>query len=340
MSCKPPQGLPSAPPALNTIGYCEITENYTSIEVYGFLKNTNSEKILEFNVETYDPEECLALADLWEETPSPCTTPPPPTEPETNTSTSPTISTMETITATTTTTETPTNATTNTTTTVDTSDSIETTDPALGNSDGSTNAEIKEYSLYGVVSILGTTVLVGIVLLMAAKLNCRKKRKKFVEDGAEQGEVTSQPNYSDKDKEPVITDTNTDVETTTCITGDLWRKETKGGGATVTDQHQETTRISQLNPDENKVTVYINRTSIDCGKPAANALSREAREIATVTEQQEQEGEGEGEKGDEHSQQGSDLAKVTVITNGGSMDPVDDSTPPPPQQNHVRALPY
>ena len=323
MYCNTPQGLPSAPPALNTTGYCEITENFTSIRVSGIrTTDHNEEKIIEFNVETYDPEEYLALADPWEETPSPCTIPPPPTEPATNTSTSPTISTMETITANTTiTTETSTNATTNTTTTIDVTDPTYSTETIDINTpeelqqnnttnSNATNTEVKEYVLYGV---LCTIVLVQflVIVLLVVKLYCRKRREKTVEDGeihAEE-EQMSQLSCSDReDKESAITDTKTNVETT--VMGDLWGKRSKGGGATGTDQHRETTRrISQLSSDKINGTVFTNSASRDHEEAAAIDLSGEAKKgAALVTAQQEQ----------EDSQQGSNLAKVTVTTKEGT----------------------
>lgn len=287
--CTAPPGLPG--PAPNTTGFCEITGNYTSVVVHGILplKNSmyNSVKLLEFDVEIHNLERCLALADTWE-TPSPCTIPP----------------------------------------LID--DPTETADPGINNPAGiqqndTTNIEseeIKDYTLYTAVCVLGVIALVElmVIVLLAEKLCCRKRRVKMVEDGGihpekqqEKRKMSRQSSSSDKDKESVF------INRGSIHVEDVSKETAEGeGDATGTDQQQEVEKISQLTPDKDKgvVQVIANGASVHADVETTTNTSKEVTEegAAIVTEQQDE--EEEVEEVGEHNQQNSDTAKETVIANG------------------------
>ena len=254
--CTPPPGLPG--PAPNTTGYCAIPGNYTSIVVHGFLKNSNmdnSVNLLEFDVEIHNLEQCLALADAQETPPSPCTTPPPIDDPTTSMSTSSTTST---------------NA--DTTDPGDSHDPTETADPEINNPAGikqndTTNIEIeeiKDYTLYTAVCVLGVIALVqtSVIVLLAVKLCCRKGGVKMAENGEihpekkqEMKKMSQQSSTSDKHKASVII--NSDVETSMDIS-----RENGGGGAISTDQRQELEVMGKTTSDKDKeVQVIANGSS-------------------------------------------------------------------------------
>ena len=302
--CTSPPGLPG--PAPNTTGYCAIPGNYTSIVVYGFLKNSstgNSVNLLVFDVEIHNLEQCLALVDA-QETPSPCTTPPPIDDPATNASTTSNISI----------TETPTSA-----DTIDNRDPTETTapninDPGKIQQNNTKSEEIKDYTLYTAVCALGVIALVElmVIVLLAEKLChrecCGKRRKIALEEGhgevrpEEQREMSRHSSTSDQDEVPVIINRGS---------MDVSRERVEEGGATSTDQQQELEvmgKTSQLTSDKDKV-VIANEASVDV-ESTTNASKVVVAEVAKREEEKEVVGE--------HSQQNSDTAKETVIANGGT----------------------
>ena len=349
-SCKTPPGLTA--PDINTIGFCKITETYTSIVVHGFLKNIhNEETLLEFEVETYNLEQCLAQADALV-TPSPCTTLPHSTDPAINTSTTPTISTTETVmtTSTETPTTTATTATAITTTSTDatdpsdTRDPIETTVPEINNPDriqqNDTTADVNQYLIYSVIGVLCVMVLVQFLVIVLLAVYCRKRRQKVVEEG----ETGTERRHEMRRISQLSLDKSVTIVNTGSINGeeapmDNSRERVEGEkveGATGTDQQQETRRISLLSSCKDNAPV---RASVE-GETITNVLNEETKEeegVETGTKKQQEEEEEE-----EDNQHSSDVIKETAtasggtcsigakerdIASGGSVDSVNDSTP-------------
>jgi hypothetical protein len=322
VGCATANGLPV--PALNATGFCNITTNYTSIEVHGiFLNNStfNSDELFEFDVETHNLEQCLALANA-RETPSLCTTPPPIDDPETNTSTSSTISITET----------------NTSTIADNCDPTETADPGINNpgkfqQNDTTDVESEEITLYTAVCVLVVIAAVQllVIVVLAVKLCCRGRRVKVAEDGGmytgkqqEMSKISQQSlssvitNTGSKDVETSMdvsrekdeegegggaTDSDQQVENISRLTSD---KDKGGGGETGTDQQREKMgKNSRLTSDKGKGAVIANQASVD-----VEIITNSSKEVATVTKKEDKE--------EEHNQQNSDTAKETVIANEGT----------------------
>ena len=150
---------------LNYTWYCVIIGN-TSVGIYDV--STNEEKLFELHIETHSLEQCLADVRA---TPSPCTAPP--QEHTTTSSTIPTSTTTETIT---------------TTSNLNPTTSSQMNANVGGSQLNSTDIEdeaIKEYSLYGVVCVLGIIVLVQstVICLLAVKLCSGRRRGKMEEEG-------------------------------------------------------------------------------------------------------------------------------------------------------------
>ncbi len=193
----------------NITWFCHVTRNTSrTIEVSGFTAGSGYHvNLFELDTEVHDLEQCLADART---TPSPCTTPPP-TNPTTISTTM--IATTETISTTeTTTTNEPSTTTTSTlhpteAETIDPTESPDLTDPSnldtIQQNETTDLEEVKKYPLYGAVCVLGVIVIVQfwVIVLLAVKLCCGKRREKEVEEGKT---VTDQRQNSDEDKGTVI----------------------------------------------------------------------------------------------------------------------------------------